>query len=417
MSQRYRLALVLLGAACAPLATGCGVSEKGLGSPDAAVHEVTGEAGEQQDASPSFQDDATSGADGADDAAGATTDGPAQADAAQDDAAGESGAIVSSEGGVEGGVEAGAEAGADGGPAGEAGTGGTDSGTRDGAPVEGGSDASPADAGTACNFNGVWGSRIVIDVRWSPQGITGIVLASGSGTITQWLMSTLSLSGTAATLSTVVCGIDLPDFDGTAIAGGEVYGIRFPDSLFDNAYIPAFTISGTLTGASPGATLTTSAAAVLLGLTLPSPTTDPWPATITTEVDMDMDGKPGVMAGALQGNGYTYPPLDIFESTRADRLYLAIRQVTALSATATDCNDMTGTVSIPSITSGGTSKPAIDSHILGCRVAGGTTDCSSSQTSFIDNTQPVFTPTGTSSFTSLRMASGSTCAQVRQSLQ
>ena len=229
-------------------------------------------------------------------------------------------------------------------------------------------------------------------------------------------MSTRTLSGDSSTESAVACGIDLPDFDGTAIAGGEVYGVQFPDSLFDNGYLPTFPISGTFSGSVPGSTYNTSAAAVLLGLTLANATTAPWPATITTEVDMDQDGKPGVTADTLQGNGFTYPPVDVFETNHADELYLAMRQVTQLSGSASDCNTLTGTVSIPTITSDGTSKPAIDSHVIGCRVAGTTTDCNTTQTSFVDNTQPVFAPSGGSAFTSVRMASGSTCAGVRQAL-
>jgi hypothetical protein len=220
------------------------------------------------------------------------------------------------------------------------------------------------------------------------------------------------------TESAVACGISLPDFEGTAIGGGETYGIRFPNSLFDNGYVPAFAIHGSFSGTSPGSTYNTAAAAVLLGLTLTNPTTASWPATITTEVDMDQDGKPGVTASTLNGSGYSYVPVDIFKMNRADEVYLAIRQVTQLSATATDCDHLTGTVSIPTISdsSNGTSKPAIDSHVIGCRISGTTTDCNSTQASFVDNTQPVFTPSGGSSFTSVRMPSGSTCATVRQTL-
>jgi len=412
MTGARGLAIVLFAAACAPIAAACGVSEGGLGAAavDAAGTGIGGDAGFQQDGGPGTPDDGASGLDAIPPGQGA-----AQGDAPQDDAA-QPGATLG-----EGGP---AEAGLDGGQVGDAASG------VDGSPDTGGgggggqADASP-DAGTTCDFSGTWGSRLVIDVGWSPQGITGIVLASGSGTITQWLLSTRNLSGNTSTESALVCGIDLPDFDGTAIAGGEVYGVRFPSSLFDNNYIPPFAVHGTFGGSSPGSTYDTTPSAVLLGLTLSSPTTAVWPATITTEVDMDKDGKPGVTANTLQGGGYTHPPVDIFETNRADQLYLAIRQVTALTATATDCDHLSGTVSIPTISdsSNGTSKAAIDSHVIGCRIAGtatdaGTgTDCTSSQASFVDNTQPVFSPKGGSSFTSLRMPSGSTCAAVRMALQ
>jgi len=452
MTRRHGLAIVLAGAACAPLAIACGVSEGGLGSAGIdSGPQGGGEAGQEQETGLDFPDGTTSGADAdaAEPGEGATPDDAADVvspdDAAQGDATTGDGGLTDGGDGssIESGVadaegeagphkDAGTEAGGtpDGGPdaASDAGSvldsGGNDATSAADSAVDSGSadgshDAGSPDTGTTCDFAGTWGSRLVIDVSWTPQGITGIILASGSGTITQWILSTITLNGTSSTASTVVCGIDLPDFDGTAIAGGEVYGIRFPNSLFDSSSLPAFSIDGTFSGSTPGATYNTSAAAVLLGLTLTNPTTAPWPATITTEVDEDQDGNPGVTANALHGNGYTYPPVDLFKTNRASELYLAIRQVTQISAQATDCNDISGTVSIPTITDTGTgtSKPAIDSHVIGCLVSGTTTACNSTQTSFVDNTQPVFTPSGGSSFTSVRMATGATCAQVRQALQ
>jgi hypothetical protein len=418
------------------LGAACGVSEGGLGSVAGVATGADGSAdgrptssdtGPADDAGLDFQD----GSLGPDAQPPQGDDsGPSDApdDAAVQDAAGQDDATIG-EAGVDASVDAGADAGADAsspeaghdsGPVRDAESeldAARDTGTDTGG-AESGPEAGMPDAPATCDFNGTWGSRLVIDVSWTPQGITGIILASGSGTITQWLMSTRTQSGSTLSESAVACGVDLPDFEGTAIGGGEVYGIRFPNSLFDDGYVPAFAIQGSFSGTSPGSTYNTAAAAVLLGLTLANPTTTPWPATITTEVDMDQDGKPGVTANTLQGNGYTYPPVDLFKTNRADELYLAIRQVTQLSATATDCNDLTGTVSIPAISdsSNGTSKPAIDSHVIGCRIAGTTTDCNATQASFVDNTQPVFTPSGGSSFTSVRMPSGSTCAAVRQAL-
>jgi hypothetical protein len=81
---------------------------------------------------------------------------------------------------------------------------------------------------------------------------------------------------------------------------------------------------------------------------------------------------------------------------------------------------LTGSVSIPQLSG----KDAIDSHVLGCELADGG-DCtttaqagSSSQAAFVDNTQPVFTPSGTSSFESVRLRAdgGTGCAEVRSLL-
>jgi hypothetical protein len=282
-------------------------------------------------------------------------------------------------------------------------------------------DASPSN----CNFAGTWATKITINVNWVPQGLMGVILAPGSGKIQQWIKSVRTVNGTATTDTASVCGIVLPDFSGTSFVGGETYGVRFPPSLFDNSYLPTFAIFGTLGGNSPTATFATKATASLIGLTLANPATAPWPTPVMTAVDADMDNNPGVTVNAATGpipgragtDGGTYSPfpVDVF-SDRANQLFVVIRQVTQLSGAATDCNHVAGTTTIPQITdASGTPKYAIDSHVIGCNlIAGG--QCSSSQISFIDGTQPVFSPSGNASFTSVRMKSGTTCSDVRSML-
>ena len=279
----------------------------------------------------------------------------------------------------------------------------------------GGTDDSQSDAAN-CDFSGTWATRLVIDVSWVPQGIMGVILAPGSGQITQWLLSTRTVQGSMTTDMATVCGIALPDFMGTQVAGGEKYGIEFPDAMFDSGNLPTFTFTGALAGSGPGGTFTTSSTAVLLGLTLSNPTTAPWPATITTEVDSDQDGKPGVTAYASQDAGYSNIQVDPFGG-RGDRVYLAIRQVTSVTGNVLDCDSMAGTVNIPQIADGsGTPKYAIDSHVIGCRLLGDAGDCSPGQTTFVDTTQPVFSPSGATTFASVRVGNDATCATARQRL-
>jgi hypothetical protein len=435
MTRRHSLGILLLGTACAPLAAACGLGEGGLGG--SAIDSTDNEVGAAENASDDAhadalseldatadapRPDATRDADGGSEGNDGGHDSEAKADVEVgiDVEAGtnvEAGADVEIDADVEVGPDAGGALDAQDDREAGATDGSGDSSCASGC-VDSGPDGQTPDAGTTCDFTGTWGSRLVIDVSWTPQGITGIILSPGSGAITQWLESTRVKNGSSFTESVVVCGIHLPDFQSTALAGNEVYGVGFPDSLFDNAYIPAFAVNSSFSGTAPGSTYGTAASAVLLGLTLSSPTSTPWPATVTTEVDMDQDGKPGVTANTLQGNGYSYPPVDILKSSRADKLYLAIRQVTKLSATASDCDHLTGTISIPTITdpSSGASKAGIDSHVIGCEISGTSTSCNSTQTSFVDNTQPVFTPNGGSSFTSVRLPQGSSCATVRQAL-
>jgi hypothetical protein len=348
-------------------------------------------------------------------------------DAAQPADAADAGAMADADGSSSLDATAGPDGGADGGspdaPADRAAPVDAASGLEDAPSSEGGSAApdATADAGS-CDFDGIWGSRLTIDVTWSPQGLTGIILASGSGQIKQWTKGVRTQTGLATSDATVVCGVALPDFQETTIAGGETYGVRFPDSLFDNdgGVLPTFTVSAVLSGAGPGSTYSTTTTAALLGLTMANPTTDPWPATITTEVDMDHDGKPGITIDTAQGAPYSdiptgLPPL-FGQPVRANKLYVAIRQVTVVSGNVDDCDHMSGTVSIPQIDS----KYAIDSHVMGCGLVDGgdcsTTPAQTSQASFVDNTQPVFSPSGTTDFHSLRLPAGATCADVRAAL-
>jgi hypothetical protein len=295
-----------------------------------------------------------------------------------------------------------------------------------------GSDASVPDAtvgaDAGCDFNGTWATKITIDVSWQPQGLTSAILQPGSGTIVQWVKGVRvqnPATPTALIDQAVVCGISLPDFQATLLGLNQVYGVRFPDTLFDDQYVPPFAVNGALND-----TLTTyssTATPVLLGLTMANPTTDPWPATIATATDMDNDGNPGVTVAAAEGplsspkggvSSYSFIPTGIpslvTPNPPAATLYLAIRQVTILSGAVQDCNTITGQVTIPVIAQ----KPAIDSHVLGCaQIDGGqcTTGSSSSQASWVDNSQPVFTPSanGNTTFKMIRMPASATCADVR----
>jgi hypothetical protein len=282
-------------------------------------------------------------------------------------------------------------------------------------------DAMPDGGPPTCDFSGTWATKVTINVNWIPQGLTGVILAPGSGVIQQWIRSTRTVSGTSTTDTAVVCGVALPDFSGTSFVGGETYGVRFPDSLFDSGYLPSFVIAGTLADNSPTTTFSTKASAVLIGLTLANPTTTTWPTTVTTAVDSDKDGNPGVTVNAATGpipgrdsGTYSPFPVDVL-SDRANQLFIVIRQVTQLAGAAVDCNHLSGAATIPKIPNTSSGKYAIDSHVIGCNlIAGG--QCSSSQVTFVDDTQPVFSPTGSATFSSLRMPSGATCGDVRTML-
>jgi hypothetical protein len=155
-----------------------------------------------------------------------------------------------------------------------------------------------------------------------------------------------------------------------------------------------------------------------------SPATDPWPATAAevNAVDSEGDGKPSVTVFSKSGPvpgmpGQTYAdfPVDATKLNRADRIYVAARQVVALDGTVDNCSEMHGTLSVATISG----KRAVDSRIMGCRLdSSAHPDCNATQTKFIDDNQPVLTPSDTdSSFISKRVGpSASTCADIRAAL-
>jgi hypothetical protein len=442
MPRRWSHAVVPLGVLCIAYVAACGGSgsQTGSGGKDAAAgnddaSNASPEGGfggdDQAGDGEAGGDDSTlgdSGDDASDDAAGDASDDTS------DDATGptgDGGGADASDAALDGG--AGGDSGIDAGMDAASGAGGPDAGDGGQAIVDAGSDSTAPDSGDAssdggsCDFTGTWGASISIDVTWAAGGVFDIVIAPGSGTIKQWIVSTRTVSGTTVTDTAKLCGIQLPDFHGNPMLVDETYGIRFPDSLFDTTKLTPFTINGTVSGSTSTATYTTTPAAVLLGLTLPNPTTAVWPATITTANDQDLDGEPGVTANVAQGTGYSDVPLDFSvvldpqAVARADRLYLAIRQVTSIAATFTDCDHASGTVTVPQITDPTTQdkKYAIDSHVIGCGLTGSTTDCTTTglnaQSPFVDANQPIFVPS-TTTFTSARLPANTSCATVRTTL-
>jgi hypothetical protein len=438
MTRHWSRAIFSLGILTATFVPACGGDSSDTVAPpgeDAGRKDGSASGGDNSKDSGSVGDDATVGDAAGDDttvgdATGGADDageaGPSSGDASGDSGGDGAGLTDGPAGGnVEGGGVGGLEAGT------APGDGGRDGGDSGGSPP--GNDAGPdgsaqdggaAPDGSACNFAGTWGAEITMDVTWAAGGLLNIVIAPGSGTIKQRILSTRTQSGTTVTDTAVACGIQLPDFQGTALVN-ETWGIRFPNALFDSGNLASFTMNGTVSGSTPTATYTTTPAAVLLGLTLPNAATAVWPSSITTEIDEDRDSKPGITANVVPpGGGFSYVPVDFtvtFAPTtvpRADRLYLAIRQVTAVSAHFTDCDHASGSVTVPQITdpsnpnTATNTKYAIDSHVIGCSVTGSGTDCSANQTSFVDGNQPVFVPSATT-FTSTRLASGATCAAVR----
>lgn len=390
MTRRLGLRLgqmVLVGSACAALVVGCGSSNSGGGA-------TTSGGSGGTDAGGGSGGSAGSGAGGS---ATGGTGGSATGGTGGSATGGTGGSATGGTGGSATGGTGGSAAGGTGGTGGT-GTGGT-----------GGTGTGGTGGSGACDLSGTWGTYINAPVTWKGT----LALASGNGHLREWLLSTRTHNGNKTVDKAVPCAIQLPDFKGSSIAGGESYGLRFPTASFDKGKVPATTLNGTLSGSTTGSTFSTPNTALLLGLSMNNAATATWPGSPggITPRDDDADSNPAFTTRAATASGYSNFPLNLVKSSRADRLYIATRTVAALSGKLTSCTQIDGSVKFAVI--GGT--PAINSHIVGCRKVGGG-GCNNTQRDFVDSNSPAFVPGAGSVMKSIKLSANATCADVRSAL-
>ncbi|MBM4363015.1 MAG: DUF4215 domain-containing protein, partial [Deltaproteobacteria bacterium] len=272
-----------------------------------------------------------------------------------------------------------------------------------------------------CDPSGTWALKITVDVTWGDDE----VIAVGTGQIIQWvrLVTTQPTPGSFSVDSTIAtCGVQIPDFQSGQLTGGEWFGLEFPaPAAFDSGgFVPSATqaVFGSL---SPGATFRSVSAATLLGLDMQNPF-GPWPtstddllaATGITVTDADGDGKLGLTTVAKSGakdqsSSYMAPIVDVenFPTSigRASKLYLVIRQITALDGVLDSCNALSGTANVGSI----------DVHVVGCERDTGE-ECSVPNRQIADAVRPIHSVVA-ATFEMRRMSAGATaCADVRSLL-
>lgn len=258
---------------------------------------------------------------------------------------------------------------------------------------------------TECDTGGVWAIKVETPVTWPST----FALQGGSGTVTTWLKAhrvqqDLEIRDTAS-----ICGIDIPGYRSTATLGAETYGVRFPAALFDTATLPTYSLRGTLSSSEVGATYSSASLAVIVGATMASPATDPWPSSGAglSQVDSDSDGKPGI-TGDTSGPGLSHPPVNLLRTARATRVYLAFREALTSTGIVTACSRVEGMGAISSIDG----RPAINSHVLGCRRDDGR-DCKASESNLLDSAAPVYAPSGNATITMVKVTPQTTCADIR----
>jgi hypothetical protein len=260
---------------------------------------------------------------------------------------------------------------------------------------------------TECSSAGTWAMRITTPVKWNST----FVIQGGSGTITNWVKSSRTQNGLSITDTAKLCGLDTPPYQATPTFGSEKYGVTFAADLFDKPSMPTFTLNGTLSSKEEGATFTAPATAAMVGATMASPITDPWPSNgaALTAVDAEGDGSIGLSGIPASGEGFVNPPLNPQRSARATKVFAAFRQVITASGVVKSCTRTEGTGEIAVINN----KAAIDQHVLGCEKGPGVA-CAPAEFKLLDSAAPVYTPTDKATIVMVKIEDGLSCEAIRK---
>lgn len=251
--------------------------------------------------------------------------------------------------------------------------------TRCGVACESGPGSTASCVGGACRqdcdrLTGVYGLRMTIPTTWSATLFT----SSGRGNFELWARVQLTQTGLALAGTMSACGRVVPDFEPPPVFP-ERYGVSYPDALFERT-LPITRLSGTLATSAPGASVTFSQAALVLGVALADPVASPWPSLTQIEAtDDDGDGARGVMAQYKSGNGYSFIPLNPFATARAAEGDYALRIRFTLSGAFTSCGSVSGSAA----------TPEVDVRVVGCRLTTSAT-CSASQYEYLDENEPAY---------------------------
>jgi hypothetical protein len=235
-----------------------------------------------------------------------------------------------------------------------------------------------------------------------PNGLVTLAAGSGSQTLTMLSTRTFDAASKVMTDDVKICSVTLPELTALPGLGGTKLNIKFPDTAFDSATPIKAMLKSTLAAApAVGTTFTSDDSAVLVGLTMTNPVTDPFPAVGSIQdVDADSDTNKGVTA-VEKGTGIPTSAL----GPNADTLFLAFRSVAKVTnGTMTTCDTSEGVLSLTSI----------NQTIIGCKIKDTGAVCTEDQRKFVDDNSPVWQPdTAPSTIKTKRIDAGKTCADVR----
>lgn len=245
-------------------------------------------------------------------------------------------------------------------------------------------------------------SHLIVNVSW-PAGIASM---RGDGQLHVWGKVVYTASGNTLNGMLQACGISLPPTTLTALGGGGMIQIDVPNDKWEAPSMPRFQVDGTQTAWDIGATLNFGYVA-LIGFTMADAATAPWPSSYTgiaNTNDAEGDMHVGLTAVPRSGTGFTLPPTSILQTSRADQLYIVIRQVTSATLTRTACDQASGSATFA----------FLNNHVVGCHVMGGS-DCMPADINFIDQNRAIYEITGATAQTKV-VADTATCADVRAAL-
>jgi hypothetical protein len=246
--------------------------------------------------------------------------------------------------------------------------------------------------------------HVVIEVSWPSTMIS----AAGTGKVHFWNKVELTQLD-ALTGSAQPCGTVLPEvpLSGPAMiaAGGSRILVEVPDALWEAPGGPRFSVQAMRAGSVGGAL--EMQWNTQLGVMLADPK-GPWPDSyqMLTPVDIDKDGNPGYTVRPLATGGYVLPPASLMVGTPplADSLYLASRDVVAISGKRLNCYQEAGTADVSKL----------DGHIVGCHIKGGA-DCTPAQIDFLDQNRIKY-QVKSATFEARLVTADATCVEIRDSM-
>lgn len=264
-------------------------------------------------------------------------------------------------------------------------------------------------AGEGCAARQAWTEAIhyQLEVSWPAN----IATVAGSSQVHLWSRAEVTANANQLELALRVCGAILPEANLSAAGklatgGGEKLLIEVPDDIWDAPGIPIVKATGTHAGFAVGSDIG-HASLLLLGTMLTDPT-GPWPesGSEVQATDVEADGALGYTTVPRNSGGYVLPPVAIGlgSGPAAERVYLVSRHGMDPSGSWSSCDAHSGSVAVS----------AFDTHVVGCRLAGGS-ECTSAQAAFVDDNRMLYSVTS-ATYQAKVIPDGSTCADVRSLL-